>query len=243
MRLLLIRHGDRVRRHDQLTEAGRAESAYLAERLAQEEIDQFFVSPLSRAQDTAAPTLAATGMEATTCDWLGEFYVSIARPDKEDGRSHIPWDWLPEDWLQRPMLSDPERWRDDPVMAEGKVGEAYDLVTSQFDEVLANNGYVRDGLLYRAVNPNTQTLAFVCHLGVMCVLLSHLMHCSPLVLMQGLCPPPSSVSIAYSEERRKGKAIFRIATIGDTSHLYRHRAKVSHSGRFCEVYGDGDRID
>ena len=31
--------------------------------------------------------------------------------------------------------------------------------------------------------------------------------------------------------------------IGDTAHLYMNGAEPSLAGRFCEVYGNGDRVD
>ena len=96
---------------------------------------------------------------------------------------------------------------------------------------------------YRAVRPNRDTLALFCHLGVECVLLAHLIGASPMVLWHGTCMAPSSVTSVYTEERRPGIAFFRAAALGDTSHLYAKGAEPSFAARFCEVYGNGDRID
>ena len=54
---------------------------------------------------------------------------------------------------------------------------------------------------------------------------------------------PASVTTVYSEERRPGIAFFRAAALGDCSHLYAKGAEPSFSARFCEVYGNGDRVD
>ena len=243
MKLLLIRHGDPDYEHDNLTEAGNQEARLLVPRMEREKPDAIFLSPLGRAQATARPTLEALGESGVTQDWLQEFSIPVHRPDKDGELSRVPWDWLPQDWLRHPELMDPVRWRENEVMAGAGVGEAYDWVVAQFDALLASFGYRREGLLYRAEEPNSRTLAFFCHFGIACVLLSHLMNCSPMVLWQGLCMAPSSVTTVYSEERRPGFAAFRASAVGDVSHLYAENVPPSFAARFCEVYGNGDRTD
>ena len=243
MKLLFIRHGDPDYEHDDLTPAGKREAELLAARLGDERISEFYVSPLGRAQATAEPTLRRTNREAVCCDWLQEFSIPVPRPDKQGDLSRVPWDWLPQDWLCDPRLLDPFRWRENEVMQAGDVGRAYDAVTASFDSLLAEHGYQRDWLLYRAVQPNTQTLAFFSHFGLSCLLMSHLMNCSPMVLWQGLCMAPSSVTTIYTEERRSGIASFRAAAVGDISHLLKHGVQPAFAARFCEVHGNGDRED
>lgn len=243
MRLLFIRHGDPDYELDDLTPAGKLEAELLAARLGGETVNEYYVSPLGRARATAAPTLRQIGREAVCLDWLQEFSIPILRPDRQGELSRVPWDWLPQDWLGDPKLLDPFRWRENEIMQAGNVGEAYDAVIGCFDALLAEHGYQRDHLLYRAVRPNTDTLAFFCHFGLSCVLMSHLMNCSPMVLWQGLCMAPSSVTTVYTEERRPGIASFRAAAVGDISHLSMQGVKPAFAARFCEVNGNGDRED
>ena len=242
MKLLLIRHGDPDYEHDCLTDVGQREAEALAARIAPLEVAEYYVSTMGRALATAAPTLEKAGREAVRCDWLREFQIPIARPDKE-GLYHIPWDWLPQDWLADPILLDPDRWHEHPVFAASEVRPAYDRVCAAFDEVLAEHGYRREGRLYRAERPNAERLVFFCHLGLSCVLMSHLMNCSPMVLWQGLAMAPSSVTTLNSEERRPGVAIFRAAAVGDVSHLALRGLEPSFSARFCEIHGNGERED
>ena len=241
MKLLLIRHGDPDYELDNLTAVGKREAALLAERIAPMDITEYYMSPLGRAQATAAPTLEKAGRTAQVFDWLQEFSPRIKRPDSE--RPRISWDWLPQDWLQDPRFLLPDAWKENEIFRAGGVGEEYDRVCAGFDALLAEHGYVRDGKLYRAVRPNTETLAFFCHFGVSCVLMSHLMNMSPMPLWHGLCMAPSSVTVIYSEERRPGIASFRASQVGDVSHLYAAGEEPSFAARFCEVYGNGDRID
>ena len=64
-----------------------------------------------------------------------------------------------------------------------------------------------------------------------------------MVLWHGLCMAPSSVTTVYTEERRPGTAAFRAAAIGDVSHLLAKGTEPSFAARFCEVYGNGERVD
>ena len=116
------------------------------------------------------------------------------------------------------------------------VPEAYRWVAGELDKLIAKHGYVREGNYYRAVTPNEDTIVFFCHFGLESVLLSHLLHVSPMVLWHGTCAAPTSVTTVVTEERREGIASFRVTALGDTSHLYVAGREPSFSGRFCETY-------
>ncbi len=240
MDLLLIRHGE-PGADGGLTEGGKREANLLAERLAKLDIKQYNVSPLQRARETAAPVLEMLGREGIERLWLREFEIPVARPDLQR-MSFVPWDWLPQDWLADPRFFT-EDWRKNEIFQAAAVGEAYDDVVSSFDALLAEHGYEREGRFYRVRQGNDDVLAFICHFGLICVLLSHLFNCSPMVLWHGLALPPSSVTTIHTEERRPGIAVFRAASVGDISHLYAAGVEPSFSARFCTRYGNGQRID
>ncbi len=242
MKLLIVRHGDPDYSIDSLTPKGWKEVEYLAERLAALDVKEFYVSPKGRAKDTAAPTLKKMGRTAIEKEWLREFEGSILRPDAE-GRM-IAWDWLPQDWMRRPVLYDKDHWMEDPIMEEGGIRQEYEWVTDHFDQLLAEHGYVREENYYRVKAPNNDTIVFFCHFGLECVLLSHLLGISPVVLWHGLCAAPSSVTTVTTEERRKGIASFRVNAFGDISHLYIHEENPAFAARFCECYdNDEERRD
>ncbi len=242
MRILIIRHGDPDYSIDSLTPKGWKEAELLADRLEKTKIDYYYMSPLGRAKDTASLTLKRKGVQATECDWLREFPALIQRPDVKDHKK-ITWDWLPEDWTRVPEHYDSENWCKTDIMKEGHVDELYENVIKNFDELLAKHGYVRDGKIYRVEKSNTDTIAFFCHFGLECVLLSHLMGVSPMPLWHGLVCAPSSVSVIHTEERRNGIASFRAASIGDISHLYAGDEEPAFAARFCEVWDSEDRHD
>ena len=239
MKLIFIRHGDPDYNRDGLTETGVREAELLNARVKDIKIDKCFVSPLGRAKETAQIGLRGTGIDPVEYEWMREFPPQIRRPDRPE-RMSICWDWLPQDWTAREVLFDKDHWSEEPVMEAGGVRVEYDRVCGKFDELLAENGYVRDGAIYRAVRPNTDTLVFFCHYGVTCVFLSHLMNVSPMILWQGISMAPSSITSAVSEERREGIAIFRANMIGDISHLYTAGQEPSFSARFCECWKNQD---
>lgn len=239
MKLLIIRHGDPDYEHDSLTEKGWREAGYLAERLAKMDIAAFYTSPLGRAKDTAAPTLARMGRQAEERDWLREFHAPILRPDA-GGRRIVPWDWLPQNWTREEDFFRPDRWHLPEVMQEGCVKEEYDRVAEGLDRLLADHGYVREGRCYRAERANSDTVALFCHFGVECILLSHLLNIPPLPLLHGFCAAPSSVTTVVTEERRQGIASFRVSAFGDISHLYVNGEEPSFSARFCECFDNAD---
>ena len=236
MKLVFIRHGDPDYNHDGLTEVGTREAQLLNARMKKMKIDKCFVSPLGRAKETARLGLEGTGIVPVEYEWLKEFPIRINRPDRGEEKSFVCWDWLPKDWTAREEFFDPDRWGDEPIMAADNVRAEYDRVCECFDKLLAENGYERSGRMYRAVRPNNDTLVFFCHYGLTCVLLSHLINASPMVLWHGVCLTPTSVTIAVTEERREGDAYFRTMMIGDTSHLYAAGQEPSFSARFCECW-------
>lgn len=242
MRLLIVRHGDPNYAIDSLTEKGWKEVELLSQRLAKLDVKEFYCSPLGRAKDTAAPTLKKMGRTAIECDWLREFWARIDRPDVV-GSKMICWDFLPQDWTADSRYFDRDHWHETDSMRSGDVKELYDYVIGKFDALLAEHGYVRDGEYYRVEKSNRDTLVFFCHFGVECVLLSHLMNVSPMILWHTTCALPSSVTTVITEERREGKAMFRVNGLGDISHLYAGDEEPAFAARFCETFDSDERHD
>lgn len=240
MKLLIIRHGDPDYSIDSLTEKGWREAEYLSERISKLDIKAFYVSPLGRAKDTASFTLKKMNRTAVECEWLREFPAKIARPDFP-GECKVTWDWLPQDWLAEEKHLDYQRWFDTDIMKAGNVKEQYDNVIKNFDALLASHGYVRDGHYYRAEHSNRDTIVLFCHFGLECVLLSHLLNVSPMILWHGFCAAPTSVTTLNTEERREGIAAFRISQFGDISHLYAKNEEPAFAARYCETYHAGDQ--
>ena len=234
MRLIIVRHGDPDYSLDSLTPTGWEEARLLADRLCKLDAKAFYVSPLGRARDTASFTLERLGIQAPILPWLREFPCAVKRPDQK--AVSCAWDWLPADWTADPANFQMDQWANTPPMAQAGVAEEYNYVISEFDKLLAHHGYERDGKLYRATAANQDTIVLICHFGLECVLLSHLLNIPTMLLWHSTCAAPTSVTTLYTEERREGIAYFRMSAFGDTSHLYAAGREPSFAARFCETY-------
>ncbi len=243
MRILIIRHGDPDYEHDTLTEKGHREAQLLAQKLSKEKIDYIFSSPLGRAKDTCAYTAMALGMQEKVeiKEWLQEFGTPITLPS---GRfRYIPWDMLPEEWVDNEEMYDVKRWHQQDFYRAGGMEQVFKKVTDSLDELLKEHGYVRDGEIYKVEKGNRDTIAFFCHFGLEMVLLSHLCGISPIPLWHHFVAAPTSVTTLYTEERREGVALFRCAGLGDTGHLYAGGEQPSFAARFCETFDSDERHD
>ena len=120
MKLIIVRHGDPDYSIDSLTEKGWREAHCLADRLVKEPADYYYCSPLGRARDTAKETMERLGRSYEVCDWLREFQTAVHRPDAQ-GRLTGCWDWLPQDWADRPEFHRQGDWLENPIMKEGNV--------------------------------------------------------------------------------------------------------------------------
>lgn len=233
MKLLLIRHGDPDYSIDSLTEKGHIEAELLSRRIAPMDIKAYYMSPLGRARKTAEYTLNKVGRAAEVLDWAREFDVPV---DDGFGGKRLAWDFLPQDWTKIPEYYDRDKWAEVRLMKDADIRSGILQVHNGLDKLLERHGYKREGELYRAVNPNEDTVALFCHFGVTCVMLSHLLGVSPVVLWHGTIAAPSSVTTLVTEERRAGIAVFRMTGFGDISHLYKYDRQPAFAGRFCEMF-------
>ena len=218
MRIIIARHGDPDYSIDSLTEKGWREAGLLAKRLAlsangTEGNVYAYVSPLGRAKDTASLSLKRLGITAKEQPWMREFHSPVKDPFT--GRERLCWDFIPEYWMNLPGYFDKDEWHKVSVMGEGKVIAEAERVWNGLDEILSSHGYEREGCYYRAVSPNRDTILLFCHFGVECVMLSHLLNISPMILWHCFFAAPSAVTVLYTEERRKGIASFRMTCFGD----------------------------
>lgn len=244
MRIIFIRHGDPDYANDALTEKGIREAALLSDRIAKWPTEQFdfYCSPLGRAQKTAAYTLDRIGRQAVTYDWMKEFTYIIEDPTT--GRIGVPWDFMPEYWTEIPQLYDKDAWKKtDIYRSNPELLPAYENVCKGLDGLLEKYGYMRHHNYYININESKQseesqhnTIVIFCHLGITCVMLSHLLGISPVLLLHGLYLAPTSVTILSTEERKDNAAYFRAQTIGDTAHLIQGGEPLSASGYFTDPF-------
>ncbi len=261
MRIIFIRHGDPDYVNDALTDKGVREAKLLSDRISKWNTDQidFYCSPLGRAQQTASYSLERIGRTAVTYDWMREFYYRVDDPTTD--RFGVPWDFMPEYWTEIPEIYDKEAWKKTEVYSSNPdLVPAYQQTCRDLDRLIETYGYKRYHNYYINVNtaahtsvPQTKvsadldagmhnasgkndTIVIFCHLGITCVMMSHLLGFSPALLCHNFYLAPTSVTILATEERQNNIAYFRAQVIGDTNHLLQGGEPISGAGYFTDVF-------
>lgn len=235
MKLIFIRHGDPDYTIDSLTEKGVREAMLLSNRVAQWNVNEFYCSPLGRAKKTASYSLEKLNRTATTYEWLKEFYYPITDPTT--GLVHVPWDLMPEYWTTVPEYYDVEKWtQSDLYQKTPIIAEAYKEICEGIDSIIEKHGYSRFQNYYKVKQHSEDTVVIFCHLGVTCVMLSHILGISPILLWHDFFLAPTSVTIVGTEERHLDSAAFRIQVMGDTTHLKEGGEPISEAGYFTDIF-------
>ncbi len=242
MRLIFIRHAEPDYINNTLTEKGFREAEILAKRIKDWKVDQFYASPLPRAQLTLAPAIKERGKneEVIIKDWLQEFSYMIEDP--LTGETHVPWDFMPEWWTKREKFYDKENWFEEDIFQQNPAYvPAVKAMREGLDEILSDFGYTRNGWEYLTddeivTDDDDTTLVFGAHLGANCEAIGYLLGISPVVLQQSIFMAPTSITVLNAEKRRPGHAQFRAQFIADASHLTQAKEPLSHHGVFSEIF-------
>jgi len=184
--ITFVRHGqpdwepdDRAVDEPVLTAHGRAQAERAADALAREHgsgaraFDAIYVSPLVRAQETAAPIARALGLEAKPLSWLRELTLPVlagSTPAQVQA------------FFRSGRLREPERWWDGYEGGES-FRHFYERVTSGVDALLTGAhavGIHEDAghRLWRVEDWNAR-LVVVAHEGTNAVAISHLLGIDP----------------------------------------------------------------
>ena len=236
MKIIIIRHAEPDYPNNTLTEKGFREAKYLGEYYKDAKFDAIYTSPLPRAKLTAAAL--ANGKKVIVKQYLEEFW----HPVNIDGDStRHNWDFYPEEIERHPEIYTDE-FLTSEIGKSANLKPLYDEVIKAFDETLKEHGYERRGGHYHAVNPNKDTIVFVCHLGMMSLLMSRLCHIPYTTIAQHFFAAPSGVTIFVSEERQQGYAQFRCREFGNLDHLKIKKEPHSKFGSFAETFDTEDEM-
>lgn len=168
MKLIFVRHAEPDYSIDGLTDKGKREARCLLERTKHWKVDQFYASPLGRAQQTAAPTLEYFGIPLTCCfpdipedriqepdsnrcivyPWLREVHAPFDEAHRHEGKL-VSWDFLPRDLNQHPEMYEPNQWRESSLLHHCDFVNQADWIYKGIDGLLARHGLHRDGMFYR----------------------------------------------------------------------------------------------
>ncbi len=167
------------------------------------------MSPLGRARHTAEYLIQLKNLDYEIIEFFREL----------NGRyndNQWAWNYHGCDLLKPGHDITKTNWQ--ALVPYGKHMEpVYKTFTSQFDAFIAGFGLERSGYLYKINQPTDQTIAVVCHAGVITTLLSHLLHIPLPVVYSQFCIDPSSVT-RIKLEIKDDMGVFRLITLNDMSH-------------------------
>ena len=218
----MIRHAqpqwvvDGLARNDpDLSPLGRSQADAVGRAVAALELDQIWVSPAARSQQTAAAIVAHHDAPVRTCEWALEIQFPPG------------WDEAPaeqvEAWLRTSRHQDRDRWWEASAPHGGEsFHDFHARVTTGLDGELANLGILRiegEDDLYDLDVTDRRRIALITHAGTNSVILSHLL---------GLPPQPwewERFSSAHASVSRlwhrpiANASIFGLRSFSETDHL------------------------
>lgn len=207
---------DRLARNNpDLTERGQEQALRVADRLSRfERIDELWVSPMRRAQETSLPVAEKLGVTPETFDWLHE----IGSPPE--------WDGSPGEEIERILReanyrSMDEMW--DGWPGEGETFRAFhDRVVTGLRQTLDTHGIhpleSEPHHLWRLDDPDKRVVV-IAHGGTNAVVLGHLLGLDPVPWeWERFHQPHTSVSRLTMMRISTGWA-FSLRQVGDVRHL------------------------
>ena len=179
MRITLIRHGEPewVKNglnvdNPPLTMKGQEQAEMVATYLADTHFDEIYVSPLLRAQQTAAPLLRQNGRTGITADWLQEIRNPIWHG--------TPVEKAVEAYKEERSRPSHERWGG--LNGGEAVSDFVRRINDDCAQFLTVNGYgkVSNGLpVWTHGKTLDKHIAFVAHAGTNSVVICHLLVLEP----------------------------------------------------------------
>ncbi|MDO4187929.1 MAG: histidine phosphatase family protein [Lachnospiraceae bacterium] len=259
MRIIFVRHGEPDYTDDSLTEKGKREAELLSRRAKDWNIKDIYVSPFGRARETAEPTAKILGIEPIVFPWLREYSYQVLDP--VHGRNSCPWDFIPSQLYEDDRMTSIDEWVNvAPNTSNNEVADNYPVVIKELDALIEKYGYERNGKYYirkdgreRFIKNTVKemkycsiddypeddsepTILVVCHFGVICLMLSHLLNIPFELLTHGFILPTSSVTIVNTEERWGKEVSFRTQVMGDCTHLLNAGEPISNAGSFARLF-------
>lgn len=216
MRIVFVRHGDPDYARDCLTEAGKIQAEKAAERVAGEGICKIYASSCGRALETASYTAKRLGLKITPLDFMRE--IGWSGEDERLWHGH-PWTCADDMRLKDGADLLDASWREHPHFKQNRVLGFVDAIPPEFDRLLAQHGFEREGGLYRCTRDNAETIAVFSHQGSSSVVLAHLLG-MPFAYFCSLCPLElTSVTVVTLHGQKGGLAIPRLEILNDARHL------------------------
>lgn len=221
MDLYLVRHGQpdwapaRIARNDpRLTDLGIAQANEVGRRFSDvEDVDELWVSPMNRAQETSGPVETGLGREREVYEWLRE----IQNPPEWEGS---PVEVIEEGFAHANFRSMDEMW--DGLPGGESFRDFHERVVVGLVQTLDSHGVhpisVDTRHLWTVDDPE-QRVVIVAHAGTNAVVLGHLLGLDPVPWeWDRFRQPHTGVSRLTTFQVSTGWA-FSLRQLGDVSHL------------------------
>lgn len=196
-----------------LTEYGREQAQVAAKALAAERIDALYVSPLRRAQQTAEPLAAASGVTAVTVDDLAEIGINF------EGQSQDQVDKVFVEASRRPLDEHWDGWPGGETFTD-----FHRRVTHGIADVLDRHAIVSerssDFTVWHVPQGTAPHIVIVAHGGTNAVLLTHLLDVRP-VPWEWLRYESALCAYSVSQARALGEAghVWSLQNFNELDHL------------------------
>lgn len=230
MLLYIIRHGDPIYDPDCLTDLGHEQARALVPRLAPLGFDKIFVSPMIRAQQTAAPTCEELKMIPEIRPFLSEqnLFDLCCMPLPKDGdegeETSIRWCFHQRETNYKPRnpYGEMPKWYDLPAFAavREKAVPGYKKFIEGADSFLSELGYHREDGFYRAENPPYERVAVFCHQGVGLTWMAHMLNIPPQMFWSSFDMTHTGISVLEFREFKNKLTTPICLCLSDTSHLF-----------------------
>lgn len=170
MIIYYIRHGEPNYELDCLTELGKKQAESLSNRLAKLHIDEIYVSPIHRAQETAEPTVKKFGIAPVTLEFLSEG-MAWKHYAREFQKGKPCWLFLEKDligYLNSPeVISLGNKWYDAPRLKQYGFEQSDSYFKTEVHSFMEKQGYKWDeeSNTYIEVSPNDKRILMFAHEG------------------------------------------------------------------------------
>lgn len=215
MFLYIIRHADPDYENNTITEFGWQEAHALADWLKDVPIDRIYTSPMGRAIDTAKPLCKIKGIEPEILPWTAENldYMSALQltPESECRYKYS---------VQKGVYDFEDFTGTDRMTTIANMIE-------KSDAFLASFGYVRQGLLYKIVKPNEESIAVFCHGGFGSAWIAHLIGAAPGLAHPSIKIGTSSVTTFQFINTEKGFNRPVLRRLGEIHHIYKAGLRIN----------------
>ena len=217
MRIVFVRHGHPDYKKDCLTELGHLHAEAAAERLKDEPFVKIFSSTCGRAVETAEHIAQRHGLPVKSFDFMREikWWPLDGQPLEHKG---YPWAITGEMVENGESLMSPY-WAEEPRFSNNGVKFLVQNIGKEFDKLLEELGYTREGDYYRVTRANDDTVAMVSHGGASSAVLAHMFNLPFPFICGSLCHNFTAITVVIMDAEEGKLTTPRFEIANDSRHI------------------------